>query len=89
MEEQDDRVPQDEQAIRDQIDDEIVNQELMECLDAGSRPHREGKLTGRRATSGGFFCTFELPSNNATSVRMGSIYMRRNIKVINLSQIVY
>jgi hypothetical protein len=45
-----DCVTHDEQALRDQIDDEIVNHELMECLDAGSRPHREGRLTGRRAT---------------------------------------
>jgi hypothetical protein len=30
MEDQDDCVPQDEQAIRDRIDDEIVNAELVE-----------------------------------------------------------
>jgi hypothetical protein len=36
MEDQDDCVPHDEQAIRDQIDDEIVKHELMERLDAPS-----------------------------------------------------
>jgi hypothetical protein len=34
MDDQDDWVPQDEQEIRDSIDDEIVNHELMERLDA-------------------------------------------------------
>jgi hypothetical protein len=34
MEDQDDCVPQDEQEIRDHIDDELVNHELMEHLDA-------------------------------------------------------
>jgi hypothetical protein len=34
MEDQDDCIPQDDQAIRDRIDDEIVNHELMEHLDA-------------------------------------------------------
>jgi hypothetical protein len=36
MEDQDDCDPQDERAIRDRIDDEIVNHELMEYLDAAS-----------------------------------------------------
>jgi hypothetical protein len=34
MEDQDDCIPQDQQALRDQIDDELVNHELMERLDA-------------------------------------------------------
>ena len=34
MEDQDDWDPQDDQEIRDRIDDEIVNHELMEHLDA-------------------------------------------------------
>ena len=34
MEDQDDCVPQDEQEIRDQIDDEILNHDLMEHPDA-------------------------------------------------------
>ena len=34
MEDQDDLFPDDEQAIRDQIDDEIVNRELMERIEA-------------------------------------------------------
>ena len=34
MDDQDDCVPQDEQALRDQIDDEIVNHKLMERPDA-------------------------------------------------------
>ena len=55
MEDQDDCVPQDEQEIRDQIDDENVNRDLLEYLDAGSCPHCEGRLTGHRATSGGSF----------------------------------
>jgi hypothetical protein len=38
MEDQDDCVPQDERAIRDRIDDEIVNRELLEHPYAGSRP---------------------------------------------------
>jgi hypothetical protein len=37
MEEQDDQLPQDEQAIRDRIDDELVNHDLMEQLDAATR----------------------------------------------------
>jgi hypothetical protein len=53
MEDEDDCDPQDEQAIRDRIDDEIVNRDLLERLDAGSRPHPEGRLTSRQATSGG------------------------------------
>jgi hypothetical protein len=36
MEDQDDCVPQDEQAIRDRIDDELVNYDLMEHPDAPS-----------------------------------------------------
>jgi hypothetical protein len=36
MEDQDDCVPQDEQEIRDRIDDELVNHELMERLTAPS-----------------------------------------------------
>jgi hypothetical protein len=40
MEDQDDCVPQDEQQIRDRIDDELVNRDLLERLDAGSRPLR-------------------------------------------------
>jgi hypothetical protein len=36
MEDQDDCVPQNDQAIRDQIDDEIVNHDLMERLTAPS-----------------------------------------------------
>ena len=34
MEDQDDCVPQHEQEIRDRIDDELVNHELLERLDA-------------------------------------------------------
>jgi hypothetical protein len=44
MEDQDDCVPQDEQEIRDRIDDEIVNHDLLERPDASSRPHRVGRL---------------------------------------------
>jgi hypothetical protein len=56
MEDQDDFPPHDgERALRDQIDDEIVNHELMERLDAGSRPHSARRLTSRRATFGGSF----------------------------------
>ena len=36
MEDQDDFLPQDEQAIRNRIDDEIVNRDLMERLNAPS-----------------------------------------------------
>ena len=38
MEDQDDALPDDEQAIRDRIDDEIVNRDLMEYLDAAPAP---------------------------------------------------
>ena len=40
MEDQDDQFPQDEQAIRDRIDDEITNHELMEHLGLPTAPQR-------------------------------------------------
>jgi hypothetical protein len=40
MEDQEDQFPQDEQAIRDRIDDEIVNHELMERVALPTAPHR-------------------------------------------------
>jgi hypothetical protein len=38
MEEEDEFSPNDEQAIRDRIDDEIVNHDLLERLDAAPTP---------------------------------------------------
>jgi hypothetical protein len=51
MEYQDDCVPQDEQAIRDRIDDEIVNHDLMERVmpdgESGSRRRELPQRWGR------------------------------------------
>ena len=57
MEDQDDQFPQDEQAIRDRIDDEITNHELMEHRDTQTPPHRpaqRGQTHEPPATPGGF-----------------------------------
>ena len=48
MEDQDGFSPHDgERAPHDQIDDEIVNHEIMERLNADSRPHSEATLKRR------------------------------------------
>jgi hypothetical protein len=51
MEDQDDCVPQDEQAIRDRIDDEIVNHDLLERLMPDDELVRSSPTITKRHTS--------------------------------------